>query len=179
MNYLAGSSNQSSFRDWFVFDLSSLAGTADTTQATLLLYLGSPNGTSSPQGVETFSLFDVSTAPGNLDVTGPSPLIYADLGSGVSYGSADITAGQMDSFVAITLNADGLAALNAAKGGQFAIGGAVTTVDDPLREEYVFGFSFGPLSDSQLVLGPVPECGSLTLAGLGGVLALSRRRRSL
>lgn len=75
----------------------------------------------------TFSLFDVSTDPATLNFNeGFSAAIHGDLGSGVLYGS--ILVSSLTDPTDVTLNAAGLAALNAAISGEasyFSIGGTI------------------------------------------------------
>lgn len=121
-------------RNYFVFDLSGLSGQT-ITSANLELY-NRLSGYLSPDPSETFALFSVSSAPSDLtiprspgDATGLA--LFSDLGQGDIYGSVDVTESDEGLFVTVSLNATGLAALQASVGGDFAMGGALTTIPDP------------------------------------------------
>jgi hypothetical protein len=81
---------------------------------------------------------------------------------------------------AIALNADGISALNAARGGLFAVGGAISTLGSP-GAEYVFGFSVAignpDLRQLELETTSVPEPTMMVLLGSAAVLAARRRWR--
>jgi hypothetical protein len=123
-----------------------------------------------------YSLYDVSTSAAALDGdSGPNAAIFNDLGTGTLYGSFAVTTGQANSVVSFTLNAAGIAAINAAQGSLFSIGGAAPTATDG---QFIFGFSNTPNANNSLVLetSDVPE--PLTMAGLfvfGGMVATKRR----
>lgn len=177
-NYITGFTGSQVTRSFFVFDLSSISGLI--VSATLRL----PNFQSlSPDATETFAMFDVSTALATLTAGGSGLTgIFADLGTGTSYGSGPtpggVTLGTTQDF---GLNADGLAALNAALGGQVALGGALTTLSGQvLANEYAFGFSQDSIP--QLLVETtqaVPEPGNMMVVLLCGaaVVCGSRARR--
>jgi len=188
-NYFAGDclvfscsgADSRDFRNWFEFDLSGLSN--PITSATLLLDNPSNGFNSTSDASETYSLFDI--APGNVASLGANSLaIWADLGSGSAYGSYIATIADDGKTVSIALNANALAAINAALGGQFALGGAITTLNAVADNEYLFGFTTPNLFHSQLQLtdaGPstVPEPTSLLLltTGLTSLVARKRMRR--
>jgi hypothetical protein len=67
---------------------------------------------------------EVSTPAATLnDNTGASQTIFDDLGTGTSYGSFPVGEGQEFDILSFPLNAAGVAAVNAARGGFFSIGG--------------------------------------------------------
>jgi len=77
--------------------------------------------------------------------------------------------------------ADGLAALNAARGGLFALGGAWTSLAS-FGDEYVFGYTVAPDNPDvrQLefrTLPSVPEPATLALLSIGALFAARRRVR--
>ena len=104
--------------------------------------------------------------------------IFNDLGSGTLLGERIVSAADNGSTISIALNSDGLAALNAARGGLLAIGGALTSLglsDD----EYVFGFSESlgnpELRALQFRTAVAPEPAMFSLLGLGLLVAVRRR----
>ena len=102
-NYFSGflSSTPNTSRGFFSFDLSGVSGLVNS--ATLNLRLG---GSLSPDLIETIGLFDVSTPVSTLHAKGVVDVsIFDDLGSGNSYGSAEIVVGSaQNSIIQISLN---------------------------------------------------------------------------
>lgn len=133
--YLPQCSNLVTYRNFFVFDLSGVAG--DIVSATLLIE-NPPDGYNSNDPAETWTTFNVMTPVPTL-VAGGSGLtsIYDDLGSGQTFGSAVVIS--TNTLVPMVVNPVGLSALNAQIGDQFAIGGAITTLDGDLNREWIFG----------------------------------------
>src|SRR5262249_53327712 len=88
--------------------------------------------------------------------------IFNDLGSGTSFGTQTVTPDTDP--VVTTLNADGISALTADLGGQFAIGGSLTTISgtDP---QLLFTSSRAPdhLSQLTLTLGQTADWYKFTL----------------
>jgi hypothetical protein len=129
-NYLAGVcgtdsclSNDRDFHDFFVFDLTLVAGPITSAQ----LSIGNPtNGYINPNPSETYSIWDVSTPIATLTAgqTGRTD-IFNDLASGVQYANRTVSAIDDGTQVLITLNAAALTAIQAAEGQSFAIGGGV------------------------------------------------------
>lgn len=93
-NYFVGQHVGLEYRDYFVFDFSSLNGTV--TSAWLVLYehpdVDSYGNSISRSGnsIETLGLFSVETDPTMLGPT-VDPVVWADLGSGTSYGEFTFT----------------------------------------------------------------------------------------
>jgi hypothetical protein len=103
-------------------------------------------------------LLDVSTDPQDLidGIGGISAFI--DLGTGVNYGTHIATEADEGTFIIIPLNASAVADANAAEGGLWAIGGAITTLDkDPTTDDGIFGASAGS-PNSLLVLTVLDPC---------------------
>lgn len=188
-NYIAGNSSNSSgprvFRNWFVFDLSSVTDTI--IGAELRLFNPTSGFASLLDTSETYSLFDVSTPISTLTATsggGSGVAVYGDLGTGTIYGSRSLTSTSNNTLVSTTLNTSAIDSLNSAT-SLWAIGGANTTLRSPPASfEFMFGFT-GSSSTRQLVLetqavSAVPEPSSLALFSLGaiGVLGAARRRQS-
>jgi hypothetical protein len=162
------------YRNFFVFDLTSVV--TPVAAATLRLS-NPPGGYISPDASETYTVTDVSTSIASL-VGGTGGLAaFTDLGSGAVYGSLMMTAADNGTVVSIVFSPAGLAAINGALGGTFAVGGFVTTIGGGFPfTELVFGSS-GSLSDTrELDLTLVPEPSSMLLLA-SGVLALSLRHR--
>jgi hypothetical protein len=103
--------------NWFAFDLSNLQGTF--TSAVLNIFGFT---TTAPANYVAYDF------GGNINaLTGGTGGVSAfnDLASGVSYGTFAYTSADDNQFRSLTLNAAGLADINAAVGGQFAFGGTV------------------------------------------------------
>lgn len=165
-------------RNFFVFDLSSV--TEPIASAELVLQVpsqfpGPSQGYTSPDPSENFELHDVVTPLATLVNGTGGVAAHADLGSGTIYGSRTMTAADNGHIVVITLNANAIAALNAAT-GLIGLGGSLTTLDAAANEEYTFGFtSFLSISDLRLTLVPEPSTSVLCLVGVA--TALMRRKQ--
>ena len=140
LNYIVGNcascAGGDTFRNFFVFDVDALGGLV--TGATLALE--NPYNHVSPDASETYQLFEVSTeTPFLLDASAGASA-FADLGSGDVYGSYELTGADGGSLVQVPLSGTGLVALNeGTAGGEFVVGGAITTLDaDPSNHEVSF-----------------------------------------
>lgn len=181
-NYGAGKSNTSIVRNWFAFNLPTAPAGQQVVSASLLTYTASVSG-----GSQTITLYDVGTSITTLTAAhaagAAGQAIYGDLGSGTSYGSRVFAGTETNQTVSYTINASGLAAINAALGGQFAIAGQ-NSGESSAFNTYVYLLSnTGNPSDgrTQLLLEfdsviPLPSA-----AGLGavGLLHLGCRRRRI
>lgn len=115
--YSTGEFSNQSFRSFFTFDLSSLAGTV--TEATLRVMRGL--GSTLFEEVQ-LSLWDVTTPADILNHNeGINMDIIEDLGSGVTYGSYSIPSGDYYDYLLLPLNSDALSQINATK-DYFSIG---------------------------------------------------------
>jgi hypothetical protein len=169
------------WRNYFAFDLSSVTG--DIVAATLRVTGGAADQLPFSTGLLfEYTIYDVTTPVDQL-LAGHSASTFADLGSGHSFGSTNVTLAhsRADSAPAtIDFSADGLASLNAARGSLFAFGGATQIPSlrtDFFGEIFAFDLTF-PDYKRELVLTTTPEPATIiyTLTGLG---ALIRSRRSL
>lgn len=176
--YTAGRTGGTTYRNFFVFDLSGITG--PITSAKLRLY----NDTSTADGLN-FKLSDVSTAINDLFVdhsynTG----IYDDLGTGTEFGVRLITSADNNGkFIEITLNTAAITALNANLGGQIAFGGRL---DGAGAEDFVFGPTAGEgPSDTFTQLHfetlveevPAPPAVVLGVIGIASLLGVGRFAR--
>ena len=187
-NYVVGELSGVVYRNFFVFDLTGVSETI--TSASVLLY--NPTNTTpglrgyiSPDPTETFGLFDVSTPIATLSASSASGSavgigVFADLGTGVAFGEQVVSAADNGAVVSVALNASGIAALNAARGGLFDLGGALTTLGS-VEDERVFGFSVAlgnpDVRQLQFETAAVPEPSTLALLASAMVLAVRRRSR--
>ncbi|WP_162914529.1 PEP-CTERM sorting domain-containing protein [Desertibaculum subflavum] len=185
-NFLTGQLGQTVRRSYLAFDLSGVTGTV--TAAKLRLFNPEVSqflhGYVSPQASETLAFYDVTTlAAAFLDGTA-GVAGFADLGTGILFGTRSVSAADNGTVIEIDLNAAALAALNAAAGGDFLLGGALTSIAG-IFDQYVFGFTmvdFVADHTRQLVLevapAAVPEPSALLIAGTGLLLlGLARARR--
>src|SRR5882724_4246917 len=157
LNYITGNlgSNPPTgpYRSFFAFNL---------TQATNLivsaeLQLQNPVfGYNSEDSAEILGIFDVTTPFSSLTNGTGGTAAFNDLGSGVLFGSATVDDSMNYGFtVLVDLNAKGIAALNAARGGVVAFGGSVLTLDGHL-DENIFSRS-GSIEYTGIVLQTVPN----------------------
>jgi hypothetical protein len=181
-NYIVGDVAGTERHNFVVFDLTSV--TDDIIAASIQLYnpdnaLPALRGYVSPDASETLALYDVTTDIDTLrlsQVGAPGIAIFGDLGSGTLLGNQAVSAADNGTTISIALNADGLAALNAARGGFFAVGGALITLGS-FGDEYVFGFSQAIDNPEvrRLSFRTVPEPTAAALLGVGLAFALRRR----
>jgi hypothetical protein len=147
-NYFAGSTGGAPLRNFFSFDLSSACGAA---RVTLQLTRFDQSETL------TYSLFDVTTPAATLNANdGTSQTIFDDLGSGTSFGSFTVADGAETDVLSFPLNSAGVAAVNAARGGFFSIGGRAS-VEATLATHYIYGFSGGQFGTQQLTVTCLPR----------------------
>ena len=126
-NTVGSDPRRTSYRSFFTFDLPPTDATI--TKAVLEIKFNA-SAYLSEDDSETFAVYDVSTDINTLTAGGVGTpglgAIYDDLGSGHKYASRDFTAADQGEVIRIPL--DGTARLQAAAGGKFALGGAVTTI---------------------------------------------------
>lgn len=166
-NYLVVDNGIDHFRNFFTFDLQGLGGSITTASVEVIRHDG---------GNLIYDLFDVTTEAATLNMNDAFKAdVFEDLGSGVVFGSFPIGEGPTTELLRFPLNDAGVAAISAARGGFFSVGGAVD------GRGLVFGNSQG--SVVRLVVdvdvdqtAPTPEPGTVVLTA-GGLLAIARRSR--
>lgn len=155
---------------WFGFDLSAVLGTVVAVE--LLLDI---DDYESPDDSETLLLRDVATPPGMLGTVDSVPMFH-DLMTGSIYGTHSFTSADPGHLVAISLNAAGVADVDAAIGGLWEVGGHLSTLSRRGPYEAIFWASWGDPSTTRLRITTVPEPGSVAMLCLG--LALLFRKRN-
>jgi large repetitive protein len=137
------------FNDYFVFDLSSVG--IPITSASLSI----GNSTTGFGGAPaTYTNWDVSTGIATLEASQSGATgIWSDLASGVNYASTGVGSADNGTQVFIALDAAAIAAINADVGGQWAVGGTLSSAV------------------------PEPSTWAMMLLGLAGLGALARSRR--
>jgi len=135
-NYLTGNlgNNPPSgpYRSFFVLDLTQITNLIVSAQ----LQLENPVfGYNSPDSAEILGIFDVTTPFSSLTNGTGGTAAFNDLGTGVFFGAATVDGSMNFGFtVPVDLNSNGIAALNASRGGMIAFGGTVLTLDGHLDE---------------------------------------------
>jgi len=173
----AGGSSE--FRDFAVFDLSSILAGQIITAAELRIGMDA-FGYNSPNTTETVEWVQVTTAISTLTSPGYKEAVWTDLGDGSVYGTRTVSAADNGTTLVTTLNSTAISALNAAIGGSFAIGGHLTSIDmtGPTQESVFFNGNGQPVSLAFTLAVPEPETYAMLLAGLG-LLGFAARRRKL
>jgi hypothetical protein len=176
-SYEAGFSySTATHRNYFYFAIPTLAAGEQITAARLTL--ASPDGSLRLEGstTRTVSLWDVSAAIGQIASA------YNDIGSGVAYGSFQVS--RSDPIFGVTaysadLNAIAIANMNASAGEFFAIGGTLDVFNDSVSRYQVFANTGGSaVNDGRtvLTLTVVPEPSTFLLV-ISAAIALVIHRR--
>lgn len=154
-NYILGrlsTLEESIFRDFFVFDFSSLPEEKVIEGATLQLTRGDVG---SDTGNETIGFFDVTTDIAALTTTGPANnVIFNDLGSGINYGTFDLNAGgSFYDLLSFDLNDAAVSNINLTRNG-WALGGSHLTLQNDLQNHFFgsTGTNVSPGTISQMTL---------------------------
>jgi ELWxxDGT repeat protein len=149
-NYFVGFSGGLTYRDYFVFDLSSVRQRVKTARLTLS---NPPTSYISSDSTETYSLFDVSTPLPALEATDSGQsAIFTDLRTGVEYGSRDFSAADNTQLTSLDLNAAAVSQINTNFDGHFAFGGAITTLNGGDNQLIFAGTDSGEPDTKQLQL---------------------------
>ena len=169
-NYIMGSTDglAGPFRDFFVFDLSSVTGTI-ITSANFQAYnpsVFSPDrhdGYTSISSSEDIGFFSIETGVASVAGRLGGIAAFNDLADGTLYGSRSVSSADNGTLVSTSLNAAALTDLNAAIGGLFGFGGTMTSLNLGQGRQNMFAFTAGPLGGSsvsdttrQLVLITIP-----------------------
>jgi hypothetical protein len=136
-NYIVGSCCHGSFeyRDFFTFDLASLADRVES--ATLVVYDPRTKG----DALETLRFSAVTTPAAQLNHNaGGDRSIFSDLGHGQLFGLFSVARGRRQ-VRRFQLNERAVAAINAARGEYFSVGGRLVTISAGNRGQFVFGGS--------------------------------------
>ena len=165
------------YHNFFTFDLSSLSEPIVAARLEVQRF-----GSNSLDPDETYELFDVSTDAATLNAFGPAnAAIFDDLGTGNSYGAfvLDIGANPAD-LLSFPLNNTAVNDINAAAGGFFSVGGAVTSAPFFAFDQTLFGSSTSSGIQRLVVeTTAVPEPSMWVLLATGlGVMAGIRRRKT-
>lgn len=186
-NINVGSSNLSGaiYNNYVAFNLAGLAD-QNITSATLTFYGG--NGVNTSSTSETLGLFDYKGSINALLGDQFSVPVYTDLGTGNSYGTADVASGPISQF-SVTLSAAAIADLNVAAHNagdtRFVIGGSLQSISGPFANEQLFAI-FGPqaalsspafLTLDTVAAVPEPSTWAMMILGFAGVGFMAYRRR--
>jgi len=137
-------------RAFFVFSIPDFEGTV--SEVTFRLEIEGLTGDVS----ETIGFYDVSTnIPVLLDASGDWPAIYADLGEGTQYATHTVSTVHVNTVRTILLSSAANSDVALARGDDFAIGVAVTSIEGDY-EQYVDFAEYGETSvqSLQIVVGP-------------------------
>ena len=152
-NYATVRYGGNDLRTYFILDLRN----ADVISSAKLQLSGL--GLLSDQGLETVTLFAVDTDSSILQAATGGMAAFDDLGSGTVFGSLNVTAGQAQDPQEFNLNSNALNAINDARGGLFALGAAITSLNSGTGDEVVNFASLGlnPYPLAQIVDTVAPE----------------------
>ena len=137
-------------RSYFAFDLSGLTEDDDVLGAQFNVYAADRF---SSMAFETLQLSEVTTPVDDLVAGVPGSVgIFEDLGDGTVLGLRDVWSTEAFKDITIDLNAEAVASLNAARGEQFALGGAISSIDYDGWYEIIFAYAGSAANKRQLAL---------------------------
>lgn len=145
----------SSFRSVFSFDLSSVAAPIISVSLRLGMELAINDAAS-----ERFSVWDITSQQSSVLGGTGGTAVYADAGSGTSFGSLTFPGGTIGSYT-LVLNAAGVAAVNAARGGTFILGVNLETASNPFDIVRFGGYQGHTANQLVLVTATPPAAPSI------------------
>ena len=173
--YSAGNFESYQLDNYFVFDLSGLAGTVTGATFNVESYTIAGSG-------GTFNIYATSLTPAEAEQNPTNPY-YSALTSGALIGSIAIDSSDQDELLNLSLNSSGLSWLQANEGDQVVLGGAYSSPGTGFQ--YAFGYSrLNPDNALDIQTGEAattPEPSSLWLLGSGllGLAGVARRKIGL
>lgn len=186
INTFTGFNGANVFHSFYAFDLASVGGTATSATLEFLPDIGSYNSTDPSEIVR---IWDVTTPTATLLAGGGGLGAYDDLGAGVALsGPVEVfgTFGSSMPGFSVGLNGDGLAAVNAAIGGNILFGAALDNLIPGSGVEGLWAFSENPPA-ARLMLDvdagppsseiPVPAAMPLALGAFAALGWAARRRQ--
>jgi hypothetical protein len=145
--YCANCTYVGNYCSYFSFDLRKVPG--KVASVTLILELEHFIGT---DPAETLEVSDVSTAASTLENATHSATIFDDLDGGKLYGTYTALPSEVGSKLSIPLNAQAVADVNAALGGDFSVGLSLTSITQSAIEEGIRFSATNEMRIDQLVL---------------------------
>jgi hypothetical protein len=137
-------------RSYFAFDLSELTENDEILDAQFNVYAADWY---SSMAYETLKLSEVTTPVNTLVAGAPGSVnIFDDLGDGTIFSLRDVWYTETSQNISIDLNADAIAAIHAANGQQFALGGALTSLDYDGWYEIIFAYAGSAANKRQLAV---------------------------
>lgn len=173
-NYIVGHvhlSTDSEYRNFFVFDLSSIR--APIVSATFRSDLTDYGASVSTQGVGTWTLYDVTSAIADLRSAATPQTTFDDLATGTVYGTLQYTRNDSGGTVSVSLNDAAIEAMNLS-GGLWAFGGAVTDLQG--SSPYDILFNGGNLDTFPRLIIDVPEPSAWVLLSTALMIQFRGRR---
>jgi hypothetical protein len=152
-NYFTGydpANSPPELRSFFVFAIPVMAPEETLISAELQLF-NPAGGFSSSDATETLEIREVTTPTASLIAGTGGVAAFTDLGDGLLYGPLAVSSANNGGTVTIPLGNGFAAAVLARSGSDIALGGSLSTITRT-RNEFVFGFTGGTGTPTQLVL---------------------------
>ena len=181
--WFAGQLSRGEYRDFVVFNLSSIQGTIISAELRLYnpgTWPDGYNGFMSDDPSETYRLFEVTTDIATLIGRNGGDVVFEDLADGTLFGTHVATDRDNGRTVSIELTAEALSALSSAA-GLFAFGGAIEDLDAGAHNEVLFANTPEHTLPRLVVTTaevPLPPAFSLLAWALLGALSTHRSRVS-